>query len=138
MTVHLRHAAHRIHRAAWMIDSGATALHCGRVLALTRGETGKIRKLFFSDSMAFEDKARVLSRNLSATGRQQAIRTERFGAEIEKLGEMARRLRTKLEDCYVKIKRYTVSVAAEEKKNPEFRKRTRRSRKVRRTKIAGR
>jgi hypothetical protein len=34
LTVHLRHAAHRIHRAAWMIDSGATALHCGRVLAL--------------------------------------------------------------------------------------------------------
>ena len=138
LTVHLRHAAHRIHRAAWMIDSGATALHCGSVLALTRGNTGKIRKLFFSDSMALEDKATVLRRNLSATDRQQAIRTEKFGAEIEKLGEMARRLRVKLENCYVKIKRYTVSVAAEEKKKPEFRKRTRRPRKVRRTKIAGR
>ena len=33
-SVHLRYAAHRIHRAAWMIDSGASALHCGRVLAL--------------------------------------------------------------------------------------------------------
>lgn len=137
LTVHLRHAAHRIHRAAWMIDSGATALHCGRVLALTRGNTGRIRKLFFSDSMAFEDKATVLRRNLRATDRQQAIRTERFGAEIEKLGEMARRLRAKLENCYVKIKRYTVSVAAEEKKNPEFRKRTRRPQKVRRSRNAG-
>jgi hypothetical protein len=48
LTVHLRHAAHRLNRAAWMIDSGASALHCGRVLALTRGNTGKIRKLFFS------------------------------------------------------------------------------------------
>ena len=131
LTVHLRHAAHRIHRAAWMIDSGASALHCGRVLALTRGNTGKIRKLFFSDSMAFEDKAIVLRKNLSATDRKQATRTERFGAEIEKLGEMARRLRAKLENCYVEIKRYTVSVAAEEKKNPEFRKRNRRPQKVR-------
>jgi hypothetical protein len=130
LTVHLRHAAHRIHRAAWMIDSGATALHCGSVLALTRGNTGKIRKLFFLDSMALEDKATVLRRNLSATDRQQAIRTEKFGAEIEKLVEMARGLRVKLENCYVKIKRYAVSVAAEEKKNPEFRKRTRQPRKV--------
>ena len=65
-----------------------------------------------------------LRRNLSATDRQEAIRTERFGVEIEKLSEMARRLRAKLENCYVKIKRYTVTVAAEEKKNPEFRKRT--------------
>lgn len=71
--------------------------------------------------MAFEDKATVLRRNLSATDRQQAIRTERFGAKIEKLGEMARRLKAKLENCYVEIKRYTVSVAAEEgiqKANP--------------------
>jgi hypothetical protein len=74
-----------------------------------------------------------LRRNLSATDRQQAIRTERFRAEIEKLSEMARRLRAKLENCYVEIKRYTVSVAAEEKKNPEFRKRTRRPQKVRRS-----
>jgi hypothetical protein len=138
LTVHLRHAAHRIHRAAWMIDSGATALHCGRVLALTRGNTGRIRKLFFSDTMAFEDKATVLRKNLRATDRQQAIRTERFGAEIEKLGEMARRLRAKLENCYVKIKRYTVSVTAEEKKNPEFRKRIRRPQKVRRSRNEGR
>jgi hypothetical protein len=78
-----------------------------------------------------------MRKNLSATDRQQAIRTERFGAEIEKLGEMARRLRAKLENCYVKIKRYTVSVAAEEKKNPEFRKRTR-PQKVRRSRNAGR
>jgi hypothetical protein len=33
-----------------------------------------------------------LRRNLSATDRQQAIHTERFRAEIEKLSEMARRL----------------------------------------------
>jgi hypothetical protein len=120
-----------------MIDSGATALHCGGVLALTRGNTGRIRKLFFSDSVAFEDKATVLRRNLGAADRQQAIRTERFGAEIEKLGEMARRLRANLENCYVKIKRYTVKVAAEGKKNPEFRKRTRRPKKVRRSTNAG-
>jgi hypothetical protein len=89
LTVHLRHAAHRIHRAAWMVDSGATALHCGRVLALTCGNTGKVQRLFFSDSMALEDKATVLRRNLSATDRQQAIRTERFGAEIEKSANLA-------------------------------------------------
>jgi hypothetical protein len=87
------------------------------------GNTGKIRKLFFSVSMALEDKATVLRRNLSAADRQQTIRTEKFGAEIEKLGEMARRLRAKLETCYVKLKRCTVSVAAEERKNPEFGKR---------------
>jgi hypothetical protein len=78
--------------------------------------------------MALEYKATVLRRDLTATDRQQAICTERFGAEIEKLGEVARRLRAKLENCYLKIKRYTVSVAAEEKKNPEFRIRTRRPR----------
>ena len=113
-------------------------MHCGRVLALTRRNTGKIRKLFFLDSMALEDKATVLRRKLSPTDKHQAIRTERFGAEIEKLGELTRRLRVKLENCYVKIKRYTVSVAAEEKKNPDFRKRRRRLRKVRQAKIAGR
>jgi hypothetical protein len=36
-------------------------------------------------------------------------------------------LRAKQENCYVKIKRYTVRVAADKKKNPEFRKRTRRA-----------
>lgn len=138
LTVHLRHAAHRIHRAAWMIDSGASALYCGRVLALTRGNTGKVWKLFFSDSMALEDKAAVLQRNLGATDRQQAICTAKFGAEVEKLFEIARRLRAKPENCYDKVKRYTVRVAAEEKKNPEFRERTRRPRNVQRTKIAGR
>jgi hypothetical protein len=51
---------------------------------------------------------------------------------------MARRLSAKLENCYVKIKRYTVSVAVEEKKNPDFRKRTRRPREARRSKVAGR
>jgi hypothetical protein len=53
--------------------------------------------------------------------------------EIAKLSEMARRLRAKLENRYVEIKRYTVTVAAEEKKNPEFRKPTRRPQKVRRS-----
>lgn len=52
LTVHLRRAARRVHRAAWIINDGATALHCGRVLALTRENTGKVRRLFFSDSMA--------------------------------------------------------------------------------------
>lgn len=128
--MHLRHAAHRVHRAAWIINDGATALHCGRVLALTREDTGKVRKLFFSDSMALEDKAAVLQRDLSATDRQQANRTAKLGAEVERLYEMARRLSTKLENCYVRIKRYTVRVAAEEKQNPKFRKRVLRSQKA--------
>ncbi len=80
--------------------------------------------------MALENKAAVLQRNLSATDRQQAIRTAQFGAEIEKLYEIAGRLKAKLESCYVKIKRYTVRVAAEEKKNRKFKKRTRRLRKM--------
>jgi len=122
LTVHLRHAAHRVHRAAWIINDGATALHCGRVLALTREHTGKVRELFFSDSMALEDKAVILHRDLSATDRQQAARTAKLGVEVERLYETARRLSAKLENCYVRIKQYTVRVAAEEKKNPKFRK----------------
>src|SRR5260221_12702409 len=86
LTVHLRHAAHRIHRAAWMVDSGATALHCGRVLALTCGNTGKGQRLFFSDSMALEDKATGLRRNLSPTDKQKGIRREKFGGGVWKLG----------------------------------------------------
>ncbi len=85
LPVHLRHAAHRIRKAAWMMDSGASALHCGRVLALIPGNMGKFRKLLFSGSMAFENRATVFRRSLSATDRQLAIRTEKFGAEIEKL-----------------------------------------------------
>ena len=122
LTVHLRHAAHRVHRAAWIINDGATALHCGRVLALTREHTGKVRDLFFSDSMALEDKAGVLQRDLGATDRQQAARTAKLGAEVGRLYETARRLSAKLESCYVRIKQYTLRVAAEEKKNPRFRK----------------
>lgn len=93
-----------------------SALHCGRVLALTRGNAGKIRKVLFSDPMALEDKALVLQRNLSPTDRQQATRSAKFAAEIENLYETAGRLKAKLENCYVKIKRYTVRVAAEEKR----------------------
>lgn len=48
--------------------------------------------------MALEDKAAVLQRNLNATDRQQAIRNAKFGAEIERLYETARRLRAKLRD----------------------------------------
>jgi hypothetical protein len=47
LTVHPRSAAHRMTRARWILGSGMTALHCGRVLALTRGNTGKIRKVLF-------------------------------------------------------------------------------------------
>jgi len=107
-----------------------SALHCGRILALTRENTGKVRKLFFSDSMALEDRAVVLQRDLCATDRQQAIRTAKLGAEVERLYETARRLSTKLESCYVRIERYTVRVAAEEKKNPKFGRRARRLRKA--------
>jgi len=130
LTVHLRHAAHRVHRAAWIINDGATALHCGRVLALTRGHAGKVRELFFSDSMALEDKAAILHKDLSATDRKQAARTAKLGAEVERLYETARRLSAKLEDCYVRIKQYTVRVAAEEKKNPKLRRTARRPRKA--------
>lgn len=130
LTVHLRHAAHRVHRAAWIINDGATALHCGRVLALTREHTGKVRELFFSDSMALEDKAVILHRDLSATDRRQAARTAKLGAEVERLYETARRLSAKLENCYVRIKQYTVRVAGEEKKSPRFRKTARRPRKA--------
>jgi integrase len=38
LTAHLRH---RVYRAAWIINDGATALHCGRILTLTREHTGK-------------------------------------------------------------------------------------------------
>jgi len=93
-----------------------TALHCGRVLALTRGNTGKIRKVLFLDPMALEDKAVVLQRNLGPTDKQQATRSAKFVAEIENLYESAGRLKTKLENCYVKIKRYSARVTAEEKK----------------------
>jgi len=102
--------------------------HCGRVLALTREHTGKVRELFFSDSMALEDKAVILHRDLSAMDRQQAACTAKLGAEVERLYETERRLSAKLENCYLRIKQYTVRVAAEEKKNPKFRKTARRSR----------
>ena len=54
----------------------------------------------------------------NAADRQQVSRTERFGADIGKLAEMAPRLRAKLENCCVKINRYTVSIAAEERRIP--------------------
>jgi len=130
LTVHLRHAAHRVQRAAWLINDGATALHCGRVLALTREHTGKVRELFFSDSMALEDKAVVLQRGLSAADRDQAARTAKLGEEVERLYETARRLSAKLENCYVRIKQYTVWVAAEEKQNSKFRRTARRRRRA--------
>jgi hypothetical protein len=78
--------------------------------------------------MALEDKAVVLQRDLTATDRQQAARTAKLGAEVERLYETARRLSAKLENCYVGIKQYTVRVAAEEKKNPRFRKTARQPR----------
>jgi hypothetical protein len=130
LTVHLRNAAHRISRAEWIIGSGMTALHCGRVLALTRGNTGKIRKVLFLDPTALEDRAAVLQKNLSPMDRRQAIRSAKFAAEIENLYEIAGRLKAKLENCYVKIKRYTVRVVAEEKKYRKSRKKTPRLRKL--------
>lgn len=48
--------------------------------------------------------------------RQQAIRCAAYGSEIEKLYEMARRLRARLESCYVRVSRYNLCVLADEKK----------------------
>ena len=44
----------------------AHELMVGRVLALTRENTGMVRKLFFSDSVALEDKAAIFQRSLTA------------------------------------------------------------------------
>lgn len=116
LTVHLREAGRRINRATSTISRGMVALHCGRVLALTRGNTSKVRKLFFADPMSLEDKAIALERNLSPTDRRQAARCARFVAEIENLYDIAGRLKARLDNCYIKVKRYSVLVAAEEKK----------------------
>jgi hypothetical protein len=114
ITVHLRKATRRIDRAANVVCDGMISLHCARVLALSRGKTRNIRKLFFSDTVALEDRAVVLERNLRPEDRQQAIRSAQYGAEIEKLYEMARRLRARLESCYIRVKRYNLRVRAEE------------------------
>jgi hypothetical protein len=116
ITVHLRKATRRIDRAANLVCDGMISLHCARVLALSRGKTRNIRKLFFSDTVALEDRAVVLERNLRPEDRQQAIRSAQYGAEIEKLYEMARRLRARLESCYIRVKRYNLRVRAEERK----------------------
>src|SRR5689334_22061454 len=87
ITVHLRKATRRIDRAANVVCDGMISLHCARVLALSRGKTRNIRKLFFSDTVALEDRAVVLERNLRPEDRQQAIRSAQYGAEIEKLYE---------------------------------------------------
>ncbi len=99
------------------------SLHCARVLALSRGKTRNIRKLFFSDAMALEDRAVVLETNLSREDRQQVTRSAKYGAEIEKLYEMARRLRARLESCYIRVKRYNLRIRAEERKKSKVVKR---------------
>jgi len=116
ITVHLRKATRRIDRAANVVCDGMISLHCARVLALSRGKTRNIRKLFFSDAIALEDRAVALERNLRPEDRQQAIRSAKYGAEIEKLYEMARRLRAGLESCYARLKRYNLRVGSEERK----------------------
>ena len=123
ITVHLRRATRRIDRAANLACDGMISLHCARVLALSRGKTRSIRKLFFSDAIALEDRAVVLETNLSPEDRQQAIRSAKYGAEIEKLYEMARRLRTRLESCYIRVKRYNLRIRAEERKKSKAVKR---------------
>jgi hypothetical protein len=75
-----------------------------------------------SGRWALEDEAAVLQRKLSPKDRQQAIPSAKFATEIENLYEPAGRLKAKLENCYVKITRYTVRIAAEEKKNRKTRK----------------
>jgi len=57
ITVHLRRAARRIDKAANFVCDGMIKLHCTRVLALSRGRTRDIRKLFFSDPIVLEDRA---------------------------------------------------------------------------------
>jgi hypothetical protein len=72
-------------------------LHCARILVLSRGRTRYIREPFFSDPIALEDRAVVMETKLRPEDRQQAIRCAAYGAEIEKLYEMPRGLRSKLE-----------------------------------------
>lgn len=116
ITVHLRRATRRVDNAANAVCDGMIKLHCARVLALSRGRSRDIRKLFFSDPIALEDRAVILETKLRPEERQQAIRCARYGAEIEKLYEMAKRLRSKLESCYIRVKRYNLHVVAAEKK----------------------
>jgi hypothetical protein len=116
ITVHLKKATHRIDKAANLACGGMISLHCARVLALSRGKSRDIRKLFFSDASALEDRAVALATNLRPVDQQQAIRSAKYGAEIEKLYEMARRLRSRLENCYIRVKRYNIRSANEKKK----------------------
>ena len=60
ITVHLRKATRGIGKAANVVCDGMIKLHCARVVALSRGRTRGIRKLFFSDPVALEDRAVVL------------------------------------------------------------------------------
>jgi hypothetical protein len=123
ITVHLRRATRRIDKAANIVCDGMIKLHCARVLALSRGRTRDIRKLFFSDPIALEDRAVVMETKLRPEDRQQAIRCAAYGAEIERLYEMAKRLRSKLESCYIRVRRYDLRVVAEEKKKERVHKR---------------
>jgi len=123
ITVHLRKATRKIDKAANMVCDGMIKLHCARVLALSRGRTRDIRKLFFCDPIALEDRAAVLETKLRPQDRQQASRCAAYGAEIERLYEMAKRLRSKLEGCYIRVKRYNLRVVADEKKKARVRKR---------------
>ncbi len=123
ITVHLRRATRRIDKAANLACDGMISLHCARVLALSQGKTRYIRKLLFSDAIALEDRAVVLETNLRPQDRQQAIRSAKYGAEIEKLYEMARRLRARLESCYIRVKRYNLRIRAGERKKSKVAKR---------------
>ena len=122
ITVHLRRATRRIDKAANIVCEGMIGLHCARVLALSRGKTRYIRKLFYSDPIALEDRAIVMETKLRPEDRQQAIRCATYGAEIEKLYEMARRLRSRLETCYSRVKRYNHRIASQEKKKNKVHK----------------
>lgn len=99
------------------------ALGIEPLLALSRGRARDIRKLFFSDPIALEDRAVVLETKLRPEDRQQAIRCAAYGVEIERLYEMAKRLRSNLESCYIRVKRYNLRVVADEKNKDRVHKR---------------
>jgi hypothetical protein len=64
--------------------------------------------------MGLEDRAALLSKKSQCYGQTAGHAVREICAEMENLYEIAGRLKAKLENCYVKIKRYTVRVAAEE------------------------
>jgi hypothetical protein len=112
-THHLKTALRRIDKIVWKLHDEQLAAYIAYVLAVSKGETPEIRKLFSAKFAAFGDLAAEMERKLPPKERLRAIRLATYESEMEALHDAAKRLESDMAAAYIKQTRFKIGAPDE-------------------------